>query len=925
MANIATLSVSLVANTARFSQALVAANGNAKKHASDIGKNLAGIGSAAGGMMVNGLMAGAGAIATFGAAVVANTMHTAKNIKEQVNLSRQIGVNVNQYRALTSQLATFGVTADDVWSGLKDLNLKISELAITGGGAFKDLTDSVKINVKEWNMADPIRQLEMFAEATKDMSENNRRQFADALGSDALLKVMDALKASGKDINGIMADYKAMGGFVTKNDLAMLDQANKTWSKLGLQIDVVKERFGIAFAPIVETVMQKASEYLLDIEKQEGGMRKWALDTAQTITLTVYDVMEFLVNTFQNIYRAVIEVHNAWANMPNTDAEPIKIEMSTTSLEKQLKERSDELSKAEERLKKALTAREVTKKLMQEKPLPELYNMRLNNNNDTVEKRQSEVGTLEFGVQSLKRQIAESVDSGFSGGLKASREKALKFFADMEKDIAKSDALKKTDNDPNDPNTPNKPTPPKSDGMFGAGRKDALADYSSMISSALSARSVIENNYKESLKKLEGYRLANTLSEAEVAKGQVILQADYDKQILDNKIANLERFGLAKQADELKFEKNLAETRKLEEEGEFTREQAALAREKLADDDFKKYQSYSQERIDLLNKMGLAEKANDMQRQLALDDISHQQLFNKITEEEAEEMRSVIADNEKERLAGRLDSLGLEAEALQLRQEIELDALAKGYEEKLLTEQEYLEAKAEMENEHFEQQREVWTESLSGFQEDMWGAWESISDGVGDSFANMIVNGADFGKSMQNVFKQMAVQYIAEKVKMFLIDKMYAMFASKTNAKAAVAKGTEKVAEASLNALTSFAAAPWPINIGAPAFAAMIGGLAGGFAGGMTAAAASGAVSGQFHDGGEVPHTGTYILEGGEIVVPKNEARAITNLRELKSTSNTSAPVQLTVQVSTIDSKSFIDHIDLIEGHLAGFVQKYSN
>uniref|UniRef100_UPI004048A8A9 hypothetical protein n=1 Tax=Shewanella sp. TaxID=50422 RepID=UPI004048A8A9 len=266
--------------------------------------------------------------------------------------------------------------------------------------------------------------------------------------------------------------------------------------------------------------------------------------------------------------------------------------------------------------------------------------------------------------------------------------------------------------------------------------------------------------------------------------------------------------------------------------------------------------------------------------------------------------------------ANTLESIGLESEALAIKNQLEMENLQQLYDDKLITQQEYLDAKAEMENEHLETQQEAWVESLSGFQEDMWGMWESISD------ANMIVNGDDFGKSMQNVFKQMAVSYIAEKIKMFLIDKMYAAIAGKANAKASIAKGTEKVAEAGLNALTSFAAAPWPINLGAPAFSSMISGIAAGFGATMSSAATAGASAiGQFHDGGTIPYDGTFYLQKDEIVVPRAKgAAAITALEKIdtataKTEQPTQQPTNVYVTISATDSKSFVDQMDSIEGY----------
>lgn len=923
MSNIATLSVSLVANTARFSQALVAASASAKKNTNEIGKSLAGVGAAAGGIMTQGLMIGLGAVTAFGTAIIANTLSTSKNIKEQVNLSRQIGVNVNQYRALTTQLAAFGVTSDDVWSGLKDLNLKISELAITGGGAFKDLTDSVNLNLKQWNMAGPVEQLQMFMDATKNMSENNRRQFADALGSDALLKVVDALRAKGKSVNDVIAEYRQMGGFVTKTDIELLNDASKTWEKLGLQISIIRERFGVAFAPMIETVMKTASDYLLEIEKGEGGLHQWALDTAKTITNTVINVTEFLVKTFQSIYRAVVEVHNAWANMPGTDAEPIKIELTTSDLEKELKARSEELGLAEDRLLKAMSVRDATKKTLSDNPYHAgLIQPKLDQQERVVSDAQAEFNQLSAQVFSLSGQIKTSVNTGFEGGFKSARESTANLFSKLQKDI--DDAANKvgsgaiTDSEGI--------TPSAKGDVIGAGRKDALADYNSMISGAIGARSAIENAYKESIKKIAEYRRNGFLTEAEEAKAQSILLNDYNKQVLDNKIGTLEQLGLAEDANSLRFQSRLNEINKLESQGELSSIEASKAKMQLSEDIATQERAYAQERIDLLAQVGLVETSNTMQRKLDLQNIADQQAAGLITEQEAHDARMEWAQAEALERANKLESFGLETEALQIKQELELQNLEKGFADKLITEQEYLDARADMEYEHLESQREVWAESLTGFQEDMWGMWESISEGVGQSFAEMMVNGDDFGKSMQNVFKQMAIQYIAEKVKMFLIDKMYAAIAGKTNAKAAAAKGTEKIAEASLNALTSFAAAPWPINMGAPAFATMIGGLAGGFAGGMTAAASAGAsVIGQFHNGGEIPSTGTAYVEKGEIIIPKHEARAISNLKSLKSNDVSSKqPTSLTVQITALDSKSVIDQMDSIEGYLQEMIEKHS-
>ncbi|UAL42844.1 hypothetical protein K8B83_18815 [Shewanella inventionis] len=930
MSNIATLSVSLVANTARFSQALVSASSSAKKHSGDIGKHLSNIGSTAGGVMAAGVTLGLGAVTALGAAIVANTIDTAKNVKEQVNLARQIGVNVNQYRALTTQLSTFGVSADDAYSALKDLNLKVSELAITGGGAFKDFTDTVNVDLKSWNSKSAIEQLSLLDEATSKMSDNNRRQFADALGSDALLKVLDALKASGKSVTEVVADYKAMGGFVTDTDISLLSSAYEMWTKLGTQIGIIRERFAVAFAPMLEPIMKMASDYLTEIESKEGGLRKWAFDSAKTMADAVFDVAEFLVTTFKSIYTAIIGVHNAWADMYFTDAEPIKIELTTSDLEKQLKDRTDMLVYAEQRLQKALDAKAETNRVIENSTFPSIHTWRSEGNDKVISKWQDEVKALKLEVTDLESKVETSVNGGVIGGLKSAKARMNDWLDQLNKDIDSVQSKKGT----TDLGATTKGNDSGSAGgtVNGTGRKDALTEYNAIISSAIGVNKTIENSFNESQLKLNEYVKNGYLTRDEFDKAQAILTIDRDKQLLDARIQNLNTLGLTREANTLQYQSELDYINKLESLNEISNAQATEARIELGNKVAAQERSYAQEKIENLNAVGLADKARTLQMQNDLQLISDMQAEGLLTEQEANDARVEMGEALALERANTLESIGLESEALAIKNELEMENLKQLYDDKLITQQEYLDAKAEMENEHLETQQEVWVESLSGFQEDMWGMWESISSGVADSFTSMMMNGDDFGKSMKNVFKQMAVSYVAEKIKMFLIDKMYAMIAGKSNAQVSAAKGTEKVAEAGLNALTSFAAAPWPINLGAPAFSAMISGLAAGYGATMTSAAVSGASAvGQFHDGGTIPYDGTFYLQKDEVVVPRAKgAAAITALEKIdtataKTEQPTQQPVNVNVTITATDSKSFVDQMNNIEGYFNQMVYNAIN
>jgi len=139
---------------------------------------------------------------------------------------------------------------------------------------------------------------------------------------------------------------------------------------------------------------------------------------------------------------------------------------------------------------------------------------------------------------------------------------------------------------------------------------------------------------------------------------------------------------------------------------------------------------------------------------------------------------------------------------------------------------------------------------------------------VNNSIARTVVTGKDLGKAMKSVAQGIAESMIEMCLKMLekwvithLIMGTVAKATAASNAVAQVAADkVEGVAAAGLagaNAVASFAAAPWPIDMGAPAFGAAM------FANAMTFAA--------FEKGGLIPGRGPVpiIGHGGEMVLPR--------------------------------------------------------
>jgi len=155
---------------------------------------------------------------------------------------------------------------------------------------------------------------------------------------------------------------------------------------------------------------------------------------------------------------------------------------------------------------------------------------------------------------------------------------------------------------------------------------------------------------------------------------------------------------------------------------------------------------------------------------------------------------------------------------------------------------------------------------------------QNLTTGIGQAFADAIVSGKSLGESIKALGKQVLTSIIAMLIKIALQNTIFAalnksLLASEASSKASVAVGT-----AAANGVASWAAAPYPINLGAPAFGVAMGAAA---AGAYTAGAAVGKGLGGIaaaHGGlTNVPSEQTYLLDKGERVLSPNQNKDFTN------------------------------------------------
>ncbi len=189
--------------------------------------------------------------------------------------------------------------------------------------------------------------------------------------------------------------------------------------------------------------------------------------------------------------------------------------------------------------------------------------------------------------------------------------------------------------------------------------------------------------------------------------------------------------------------------------------------------------------------------------------------------------------------------------------------------------------------------------------------------GVSNALAKTAVEGKSLGNAMKNVAKEMAesfisaatqmlIKYVMLKLGMGAVDKS----AAATSAVAAVAADKVKVVSAAgvagAEGVASFAGAPWPIDMGAPAFGASMATSALGF--------------GAAEQGGLVGYDDMIIAaHKNEMVLPANLSQKVQNMTDDKK-GGTAVHVHYSPTVHAIDGKGIgqvlNEHSSVIQAHV---------
>lgn len=306
MSTLAALNIMIGANSAVLRKELTRAKkatgnfvANAKKQLGSLASNSARMGKSMG----VGLAAGT---ATLGVGLVAME-RTLKSIDDIRRQAANVSMPIEQYQAYAFATQAAGLEAENFGDVIKDLNAKITDFAVSGGGAMADFFAVTGQDIEQWQRLQPAEQFERFTKELENMSESQARFWLDEINDSASQMFSTLVGNKGEFASNVQLARDL--GLVMSQDVIMGVQA--TYS----EISTLKALLGgawqhlvVAAAPAIKYITESLRSWLTDAANAEGGFANLGKALATSILGAVQSGIQGLSKLFHEVQSLTYKV-----------------------------------------------------------------------------------------------------------------------------------------------------------------------------------------------------------------------------------------------------------------------------------------------------------------------------------------------------------------------------------------------------------------------------------------------------------------------------------------------------------------------------------------------------------------------------------------------------------------------------------------
>ena len=228
----------------------------------------------------------------------------AQRAADILNTAYRLNVNTDDLQAFQFAAERVGLSVDNVNDILKDVNDRMGDIAINGGGEMVDVFKTLNLDVAEFIGKDPISVVKGISEALKTASAQQKTQVFEAMGND-LSFLMPLLYEMDVSLSDAMQTARDLGAVVSNVDLNAYHEFNQQLDEATTKIGNMKT---VIFANLSEP-MKEVISYINEMIQEAGGFEQVANDIANSVVDGIsmaVDAAEFLYKSF-NAISGVVE------------------------------------------------------------------------------------------------------------------------------------------------------------------------------------------------------------------------------------------------------------------------------------------------------------------------------------------------------------------------------------------------------------------------------------------------------------------------------------------------------------------------------------------------------------------------------------------------------------------------------------------
>lgn len=241
----------------------------------------------------------------------------AKVISENKKFAAQLGITTQSLNELAFAFGNEGnINAEQFADTLQELNVRLGEAAVTGGGPLVDAFKELGLSIQEVRSLNTDEMVLKIADAFEKLDDKQRSQFlTEEIFAGEAAKMAPLLNKGADAVKALADEYRKLNGVITEEEAEKIKELSESWGKAKIALDGVAN----AVLKIVTSDLAKwvnlGTEALVKFREvlEENGELVLALSKINPITwsTTLVGNIQSITNEIRGVPDTLEEVNRA--------------------------------------------------------------------------------------------------------------------------------------------------------------------------------------------------------------------------------------------------------------------------------------------------------------------------------------------------------------------------------------------------------------------------------------------------------------------------------------------------------------------------------------------------------------------------------------------------------------------------------------